>query len=631
MSPSAAACSPPYGPKISASSKTCTVRASPAAPCGSWNTRAASTTSRSRWSRASSSKHGCRRRRRSAASSHSRWIPRASCCCHRRAPHEAGSRRAGQGDRRVLGGARARRLLSAGLGESARPRRRLSHPARARRAALRRRRHARRLEGGPHREAHPGAVQGARAGLRLPAQRGPGREPPAVPLRRPHQTGLRERDLRRARARSRRRQARDRRRRARGGPLPSGPGDHRDARRPDRPAGARAGGQRAAEVLRARPAGAARHGPRPLGHRRARQRERRRGGRGPRRRGARTPAALGRVARRQAGRLRPPAQSRRPHHDGLVHPAVSHRARRPDPHRVRADRRRRGGLPVKRGGPLLLVLPSVVYLLVMFVYPFAYGVFLSLHPAKGAAGASLANYLAFFGDPWQLRTIAVTASIAVPNTIVTVVLALTVAYAMRRGIWAERTITALLVLPIALGTVLVAEGINGFYGPKGWLNQGLQAAGFGDPPRLTHNYTGVMIALFVQHFPFCFLMLLGYISGIDPALEASARVLGARPWVVFRRVMWPLIAPGAAIAFALVFVMNFGVFPSAVLVGQPAGATRTIAIAAYQQAFEHYDMSMASAIAVVMGLCQLLGLAIVVGLRGRLAGTGVATVGAGKR
>jgi putative spermidine/putrescine transport system permease protein len=286
---------------------------------------------------------------------------------------------------------------------------------------------------------------------------------------------------------------------------------------------------------------------------------------------------------------------------------------------------------VRGRGLLLLVLPSVVYLLVMFVYPFAYGVFLSLHPAKGAPGPTLSNYLTFLGDPWQARTILVTASIAVPNTIVTVILALVVAYAMRRGIWAERTVTALLVLPIALGTVLVAEGINGFYGPKGWLNQALIAVGVSDPPRLTHNYTGVMIALFVQHFPFCFLMLLGYISGIDPALEASARVLGARPWVVFRRVMWPLIAPGAAIAFALVFVMNFGVFPSAVLVGQPAGQTRTIAIAAYQQAFEHYDMSMASAIAVVMGLCQLVGLAVVLLLRGRAAATGMATVGVGKR
>jgi len=276
-----------------------------------------------------------------------------------------------------------------------------------------------------------------------------------------------------------------------------------------------------------------------------------------------------------------------------------------------------------------LLAPSVAYLLAMFVFPFAYGVLLSLRPKGG--GVSLANYVAFFLDPWQARTIWVTASIAVPNTLLTVLLALIVAYAMRRGIWLERTITTALVLPIALGTVLVAEGINGFYGPKGWLTQVLLALGLAEPTRLTHNYTGVMLALFLQHFPFCFLMLLGYISGIDPALEASARVLGAGPWAVFRRVMWPLIAPGVAIAGALVFVMNFGVFPSAVLVGQPAGATRTIAIAAYQEAFEHYDMPMASAIAVVMGVCQLAGLAVILFLRRRMAGTGVATMGAGKR
>ena len=276
-----------------------------------------------------------------------------------------------------------------------------------------------------------------------------------------------------------------------------------------------------------------------------------------------------------------------------------------------------------------LLVPSVAYLLAMFVFPFAYGVLLSLRPKGG--GISLANYVAFFLDPWQARTIWVTASIAVPNTLLTVLLALIVAYAMRRGIWLERTITTALVLPIALGTVLVAEGINGFYGPKGWLTQALLALGLAEPTRLTHNYTGVMLALFLQHFPFCFLMLLGYISGIDPALEASARVLGAGPWAVFRRVMWPLIAPGVAIAGALVFVMNFGVFPSAVLVGQPAGATRTIAIAAYQEAFEHYDMPMASAIAVVMGVCQLAGLAVILFLRRRMAGTGVATMGAGKR
>jgi putative spermidine/putrescine transport system permease protein len=93
--------------------------------------------------------------------------------------------------------------------------------------------------------------------------------------------------------------------------------------------------------------------------------------------------------------------------------------------------------------------------------------------------------------------------------------------------------------------------------------------------------------------------------------------------------MLPLIAPGLAIAFALVFVMSFAVFPSAVMVGQPTGSTRTISIAAYQQAFEQYDMSYASAIAVIMGLCQLAALIVIVLVRRRM--TIATTMGVGKR
>jgi putative spermidine/putrescine transport system permease protein len=281
------------------------------------------------------------------------------------------------------------------------------------------------------------------------------------------------------------------------------------------------------------------------------------------------------------------------------------------------------------GVAVLCIAPSLVYVLVMFVYPFLHGIYLSLRPPK-LPGLSLANYLAFFSDEWQYRTVGVTFGLAVPNSVVVVAAALVLAYGMRRGIWLERTITAILVLPISLGVILLAEGILGFYGGRGWFNQALLALGvLREPLTLTHNYTGVMLSLFMQQFPFCFLMLLGYISGIDPGLENAARTLGAGPWTVFSRVMLPLIAPGLAIAFALVFVMSFGVFPSAILLGQPAGATRTIAIAAYQQAFEHYDMSYASAIAVVMGLFQLAGLVVIIMLRRRMVMA--PTMGGGKR
>jgi putative spermidine/putrescine transport system permease protein len=275
------------------------------------------------------------------------------------------------------------------------------------------------------------------------------------------------------------------------------------------------------------------------------------------------------------------------------------------------------------------LLPSFLYVLVMFVYPFLYGVYQSLHPLK-MDGFSLANYIAFFSDQYQYKTVGITFRLAVPNTIIVVAFGLLFAYSMRRGILLERTITTILVLPISLGVILLSQGILGFYGGKGWLNQMLLGLGLLDEPLvLTHNFTGVMLSLFMQQFPFCFLMLLGYISGIDPSIENSARTLGATPWTVFRRVMLPLIAPGLAIAFALVFVMSFATFPSAILLGQPTGATRTIAIAAYAQAFEMFDMPYASAIAVIMGLFQLSGLLVIILLRKRMVTA--ATMGVGKR
>src|SRR5581483_11535673 len=67
---------------------------------------------------------------------------------------------------------------------------------------------------------------------------------------------------------------------------------------------------------------------------------------------------------------------------------------------------RRGGRVIRlasAGGPfdraLLLVLPAALFMLLLFVYPFVYGLVLSFEPAQGGA---LANYHKFFttGNLW---------------------------------------------------------------------------------------------------------------------------------------------------------------------------------------------------------------------------------------
>ena len=262
---------------------------------------------------------------------------------------------------------------------------------------------------------------------------------------------------------------------------------------------------------------------------------------------------------------------------------------------------------------LLLVVPGAAFMVLLFVYPFLYGLALSFNPEKGDA---LANYTHFFTTDNLWPTIWTTLRLALPVTIINVFIALPIAFKMRVKSPYQRAITTVLVVPITLGTVLIAEGMLTYFGPKGWLSQFLQFFHLYDGPiRLTHNYTGVLLSLVVSGFPFAFLLILSYITGIDPALARAAATLGAPPCAQFRHIYLPLLAPGLAMCFCLAFVQAFSVFPSAVLLGSPAGPTRVISIAAYEAAFEQYDYSLASAIAMIMGFVQLVIVAAVLALR----------------
>ncbi len=264
-------------------------------------------------------------------------------------------------------------------------------------------------------------------------------------------------------------------------------------------------------------------------------------------------------------------------------------------------------------GVTLLILPALLFVIGVFIYPFLYGLVLSFNPLDG--GGAFANYAKFFSDPFLYKTIGATLWLAVPVTIISVLFAVPIALRVRL-MRRQRLLTTILVLPITLGTVLIAEGLLNYLGPQGWFSRTLIFIGLIDSPlKLTNNYWGVFASLVITVFPFTFLLTLSYITGIDPALERAAATHGANSWQRFRYVMLPLLVPGLVVAACLTFVQAFAVFPSAVLLGAPSGPTRVISIAAAQAAFEQYDDSMASSIAMIMAAVQLLVVGALLGVR----------------
>ena len=133
-----------------------------------------------------------------------------------------------------------------------------------------------------------------------------------------------------------------------------------------------------------------------------------------------------------------------------------------------------------------------------------------------------------------------------------------------------------------------------------------------------NNYLGVMFSLVITGFPFAFLLISSYLSGIDPTLESAAKTLGAGWWERFRRITLPLLAPGLATTFILTFVLAFSVFPSARLVGDAMGSTRVMSLMAFRAFGEQNDYPMASTIALMMGVVELIVVVLVLGGRSLL-------------
>ena len=124
-------------------------------------------------------------------------------------------------------------------------------------------------------------------------------------------------------------------------------------------------------------------------------------------------------------------------------------------------------------GVTLLILPAALYRAAAFVYPFAYGLVLSFAPKNGDGSPTTR---AFFSDPYLYRH-----DRGDPETCPaghagqrrpSVPIAFRVRLMSR-----QRVLTTILVLPITLGTVLVAEGLFNYLGPQGWFNRTLLRSG----------------------------------------------------------------------------------------------------------------------------------------------------------
>jgi putative spermidine/putrescine transport system permease protein len=184
---------------------------------------------------------------------------------------------------------------------------------------------------------------------------------------------------------------------------------------------------------------------------------------------------------------------------------------------------------------------------------------------------TLENYLKFFTDPFYTNILWTTVRVASICTLVCLLLAFPLAYVLARTESRyKHVLLMLVVLPLFVGNAVRAAGWMTLFGSKGAFNALLGWLGLIDAPlQIMFTEKAVIIGIIAVNLPYMVLTLQSVLEGIARNLEEAAFSLGAGPWAMFRRVLWPLALPGISAGAIFCFILAMNAYATPVLLGGP--------------------------------------------------------------
>ncbi|MEW8977965.1 MAG: sugar ABC transporter permease [Symbiobacterium sp.] len=269
---------------------------------------------------------------------------------------------------------------------------------------------------------------------------------------------------------------------------------------------------------------------------------------------------------------------------------------------------------MRRGRNILaygLLSPAFLVVVLFLVYPLFLAVNLSLRAGQtmnlsqiNSLPLSLVNYAEVLSDPATWHSVWKSVEYTGLSVGISFLIGLGTALVLNRKFPGRRILRTLVLLPWAVPGVVTVLGflwiLDSSYGVMNYLLRSLHlistdVAWFADP---STAMIAVVIPTVWKGYPFFTLMLLAALQSIPGDLYEAARVDGAGSTQLFRFITWPGIRTTATLAIVLQVLWVFREFDYiyATTGGGPVGATETLAIRIYNEAFGYFHMTTASAL-----------------------------------
>mgnify|MGYP000874499068 CR=1 FL=1 len=279
---------------------------------------------------------------------------------------------------------------------------------------------------------------------------------------------------------------------------------------------------------------------------------------------------------------------------------------------------------------LLFILPALVAIGAVFVYPMINSLFLSLHdidltkPWRGSIFVGLKNYRDTLANPAFWDSVWRTAYFSVASVGLELLIGFISALTLNETFAGRAIVRSFLLIPWALLTMTNGLMWIWIFNPHyGMFNAILTKLGLIDSYRVWladpfWAMHAVILADVWKMAPFMTLLILAGLQPISQDVYDAAEVDGAGTWTKIWYVIGPLLKPALLVAVVLRTMGAFKVFDIIYIMtsGGPADSTKVLTFYTYEQAFRYYRIGMGSAVSWLITLVLMILIVIYIKLLG---------------
>ena len=230
----------------------------------------------------------------------------------------------------------------------------------------------------------------------------------------------------------------------------------------------------------------------------------------------------------------------------------------------------------------VFVLPTMVAFTIGFIWPFIWGLYLSLckfQTLKKVTFIGLSNYTKVFEDATFVHAFGFTALFTVVSTLTINILAFFLAMLLTRKARGTNVFRTIFFMPNLIGGIVLGyiwqSLLNGLLSKWGMPLLALSAK---------EGFWGLVILMGWQQIGYMMIIYIAGLQNVSPDLIEAAEIDGATSWQVLKSVKIPIVMPSITICTFLTLTNSFKLFDQNLSLtnGEPAKNTQMLALNIYE-------------------------------------------------